>query len=135
MHKVHSCIFYSDPLRAVSNEVISNNTLDKHFKLEVNIVNSSLLLTYMDRLVWYYNEYPILTSSINSLEQSKSYNVSFQNGGEYRVRYEGFLTVPSSIKCEHSLLEALQYYPTFRQVVFNSKKKGNILLIVDFYDF
>ena len=114
-------------MRAVSNEVKSKNVMDKSLKLEVNFVNSSLLHTFMDRLVWYYNEYPILTSSINSLEQSKSYNVSFSNGGEYQVRYEGFLTVPSSIKCEHTLLEALQYYPTFRQVVFNSKKKGNNL--------
>ena len=116
---------YSDPIQAISNDVIiKNKVIDEGGILQVNIKNSSYLRTYMDRLVWYYNEYPIFSTNIQLLEQGQSFNASFQNGGEYRVRYEGLLTVPNSKKCEHLMLKALQYYPIFQPAVFNSRKKG-----------
>ncbi len=127
MHQIH-LFFYIDPVQAISSEGKDKIVMDNSINLEVKIANSSLLHTFMNRLVWYYNEYPIFSSNIDSLERNKSFNASFKNGGEYRVRYEGFMIVPNNIKCERDLLDALQYYPTFQPVVFNARKQGNFSL-------
>ncbi len=92
--------------------------------VEVNITNSSVVYSYLDRLVWYCNEYPIFSSNISLLEQNKSFKASFCKVGEYRVRYEGLLTVPYNTKCENALLDALQFYPTFKPAIFREQKQS-----------
>ncbi len=99
-------LFFTD---AVKIDLKIDEEMNDSVIVEVNITNSSVVYSYLDRLVWYCNEYPIFSSNISLLEQNKSFKASFCKVGEYRVRYEGLLTVPDNTKCENALLDALQF--------------------------
>ena len=69
----------------------------------------------MSELALYQKDY--LVSRVSNLTISggtKSLQTHVTHGGDFKVRFEGFLTVPYDRKCEKSLLDALEKYPAFQ---------------------
>ena len=113
-------ILSADAVQAVFDNygVINGST-----NLEVNLTSESFLNNNFSKLVWYYNEYPIFSSNnSNFLGHNTTLITPVYDGGGYGVRYEGLLTVPYNSICEKDVLDALQYYPTFRSAAFKLKK-------------
>lgn len=103
--------------------VKNNEVINSSINLEVNIKSVTLLNNYLNNLVWYYNEYPVYSST--NINNNATLYIPLYNGGIYQARYEGFLVVPHNKMCEKALLDALQYYPTFRPATLNAMDEGN----------
>ena len=69
----------------------------------------------MSELVWYHNDYVVSRISNHTTSHGRKLLQTLGNpGGDFKVRFEGFLIIPYDRTCEKSLLDALKNYPAFK---------------------
>ena len=118
---------YSDAIQIIDGN--SYQTSNGSTYIEVDIANTTLYTNSMSELAWYHNDY--LVSRVSNLVISdgmKSLQTHGNPGGDYKVRFEGFLIVPYDRACEKSLLDALDKYPAFQgaQISFTQQGTNNM---------
>ena len=86
----------------------------------------------MKGLVWYYNGYPISSSS-NFIfgERNMSLLTSTFDRGVFEVKYQGFLVIPYNKDCDKALLQVLNQYPAFIPAKYYHYREG--MIVVKFY--
>ena len=115
---------YADPIQLIDGNSYQTSS-GSSTNIEVNIANTTLYMNSMSELAWYRNDY--LVSRVSNLTISggmKSLQTHGNPGGDYKVRFEGFLIVPYDRTCEKSLLNALKNYPAFQGAQISFTQQG-----------
>ena len=94
--------------------------------IEVSIANTTLYANFMNELAWYHNNYLVSRVNLTLSGGTKSLQAHVNPGGDFKVRFEGFLTVPFDRTCEKSLLDALELYPAFEGAQISITQEGII---------
>ena len=115
---------YLDPIQVIDEN--SYQTSNGSTYIEASIANITLYTNFMSELAWHHNNHLLSRVNLSLLGGGrKSLQTHVNPGGDFKVRFEGFLTVPYDRKCEKSLLDALEIYPAFKGVQTSFNQKGN----------
>ena len=108
-------------------QVIDGNsyqTMNGSTYIEVDITNTTQYTNLMSKLAWYHNDNLVSRTNVTIFGGTKSLQTHVNRGGDFKVRFEGFLTVPYDRTCEKSLLDALKNYPAFKRIQTSFTKQG-----------
>ena len=92
--------------------------------IEVDIANTTPYSNLMSELALYNDDYLVSRVNLTLSGGTNSLQAHVNPGGDFKVRFEGFLTVPFDRTCEKYLLDALEIYPAFKGVQTSFTKKG-----------
>ena len=115
---------YADPIQLIDGNSYQTSS-GGSTNIEVDIANTTLYTNSMSELSWYRNDY--LASRVSNLTVYgglKSLQTHVIPGGDYKVRFEGFLIIPYDRTCEKSLLNALKNYPAFQGAQISFTQQG-----------